>query len=112
MSVPNSVLAFLALLQAGRWKSAHRLCYRMQAAAPAALNNPRWRIAQVQEDLRPPAAGRPLLPADAAEDRWQLGVRSVADMIHLSVSDATVARRHSSLEGIRTLYLARLQYWL
>ncbi len=67
-------------------------------------------MAQVQEHLRPPVAvGRPLLPADAAADRWQLGVRSVADMIHLSVSDATVARRHSSLEGIRTLYLARLQ---
>ena len=61
-----------------------------------AVTDRRWRIAQVQEDLRPPGmASRPALPADAAADSLHRGARSVAEIIRVSVSDATLARRNN-----------------
>ncbi len=87
------MLALLALLQAGR-KSELTEC-GVQAAQTAA-NDSRWRMAQMQEHLRPPvAASRPLLPTSAAAASLQCGAHSVADVIRLSVSDATLARRNN-----------------
>ena len=93
--VPKSVLALLALLQAGRIKFM-LTGHVVQAAAPTTVTYQRWRMAQIQGPLRTSApATQPLLPADAAADRLQLCARSVADVIRLSVSVATVARRHN-----------------